>query len=415
MAQGNWFKNFVARIGKGWLITIGVIVVLLIAIRIALPPVATKYANDYLDNKLPGYRGHVEGIHFSFFRGAYNVSGFDLNKIDSATHQETEFASVENIDLSLEWSALFHGKIVGKLFFETPVVKFTKDKVEPKTVVKDTTTFRQLLDVGMPIDVDRVEITNGAVHYKDLTSEPPLDLNIHNIYVLAENLRNTTDPTQEMPSSVVLNASVYGGAINVQTHLNLLADQPTFAVKAEVKNLNLPDLNNFFKAYGKFTVDKGNFSVYSEILAKNGRFNGYVKPLLVDLRVIGPSNKDENVLTKLWEGVLDGVNWVFKNKNKDQLGTKIPLEGEIKDPKPNILYTIFALLRNGWIQALNPSLDYGINIQALGSKDQRSPGQKLNDKMKQRKEHAKNVKEEKKQDTAKGKKKKLFGKKEKNE
>jgi hypothetical protein len=388
------FKKFIAHFSKGWVIALLVIAVLLIAIRIALPPVATKVANDYLGNELPGYTGHVDGIHFSFFRGAYQVEGIYLDKIDSATHKQTEFVAVNNIDLSLEWSALFQGKIVGKLFFDSPVIKFTKDRVEPAQVVKDTTTFKQLLDIGMPLDVNRVEVENGQVHYRDLTSSPLVDISMNNIYVLAQNLRNTTDPLQQLPSSIEVNASVYGGKVDVKMYLDLLADDPTFDLKAEVTHLNLPGLNAFFKAYGKFTVEKGDFSVYSEMAAKDGGFKGYVKPIIKDMRILGAGGKDQNILTKLWEGILDAVNWVLKNKKEDQLATKIPIEGRFNDPKPNIWYTIFALLRNGWIQALNPALDYEININSVGAKDTRSPLEKFRDKRKESKENRALVKKE---------------------
>ncbi len=375
------FKKFVGRIGKGWLIALLVLAVLLIAIRVALPPVAKLVANDYLGGKLPGYTGHVDAVHFSFFRGAYQVEGFYLDKIDSVLNKATPFVEVNLIDLSVEWGALLHGAFVGELYIETPVVSFTKDKVEPKQVVEDTTTFKQLLDVGMPLDVNRVEIQNGSVRYKDLTINPPVDIGITNIDVVAENLQNTVGPLQVLPSTVLLDAKVYGGNVHVDAKLNLLADDPTFDVQAEVKQLNLPSLNSFFKAYGKFTIDRGEFNVYTEIAAKDGDFKGYVKPLIKDLKVLGPDTKDENWLTRLWEGILDAVVWVFKNKPEDQLATKIPLEGSFNDPKPNILYTIFALLRNGFIQALNPALDYEINIHSVGEVDTRKPGQKFKDKL----------------------------------
>lgn len=379
--------------GKKWVKVFLGFCLLLVIIRIAIPPVATKFANDYLGSKLPGYVGHLDAIHLSLFRGAYQVAGFYLDKIDSAQKKQVPFVSVNTIDLSLEWGALFHGKIVGELFFDGPTIEFTKDKVEPKQVVKDTTTFRQLLDIGMPLDVNRVEIDNGSVHYKDLTSSPLVDISMNNIHVVAENLRNTVDPLQDLPASIVADAEVYHGNVHLETKLNLLADEPTFDLQAECKHLQLPELNNFFKAYGKFTVEKGDFSVYAEVAARDGGFKGYVKPLIKDLSVLGPDNKDENVLTKLWEGVLDAVAWVLKNKGEDQLATKIPLEGRFDNPHPNILYTIFALLRNGFIEALNPALDYEINIHSVGEPDKRTPGEKFKDKMKGRKEHKEDTKD----------------------
>ncbi len=404
MSTGR-FKKFGSNFGKGWLVALLVLAFLLIAIRVALPPVATKFANDYLGGKLPGYVGHVDAIHFTFFRGAYQVEGFYLDKIDSATNKQTPFASVNVIDLALEWSALFHGKVVGKLFFDSPVINFTKDRVEPSTVVKDTTTFRQLLDVGMPLDVDQVEIDNGSVHYKDLNSDPLVDISMRDIHVLAENLRNTVEPGVLLPASIVADAGVYGGKVHLSVKLNILKDYPTFDLEAECKHLNLPDLNSFFKAYGKFTVHQGDFSVYAEVAAKDGGFKGYVKPLIVDLKIIGPEDKNENPLVKLWEGILEGVAWVFKNHPQDQLATKIPLEGRFDNPRPDILYTIFEVLRNAFIQALNPSLDYEININNVGAEDARTPFQKFKDKMKGRKDNKEAVKEEGKENVKKNTKK----------
>ncbi len=41
---------------------------------------------------------------------------------------------------------------------------------------------------------------------------------------------------------------------------------------------------------------------------------------------------------------------VFSNQRKDQLATKIPLEGSFANPETDIWYTIVDLLRNAFIQ-----------------------------------------------------------------
>jgi hypothetical protein len=56
----------------------------------------------------------------------------------------------------VEWRALFHGSIVGKLGFDSTELVFTKDKVELGDVRKDTTDFRQLLKKFMPLKVNRL-------------------------------------------------------------------------------------------------------------------------------------------------------------------------------------------------------------------------------------------------------------------
>jgi hypothetical protein len=124
----------------------------------------------------------------------------------------------------------------------------------------------------------------------------------------------------------------------------------------------LAKLNDFFQAYAKVDVSKGNFGLYTEVAAKDGLFTGYVKPILKDVSLIGKEDRDDNVLKKAWEGLVGVVGQVFENLPKDQVATKIPLKGEIKDPKANIWYAIANILENAFIQAIQPSIDHEINL-----------------------------------------------------
>lgn len=94
MATGSKFGKLGALLGKGWVITLLVIALLLIAIRIALPPVLLKVANNYLSSEMPGYTGHLDDIDLALIRGAYQAEGFYLDKIDSATGLTTDRKSV---------------------------------------------------------------------------------------------------------------------------------------------------------------------------------------------------------------------------------------------------------------------------------------------------------------------------------
>jgi len=96
-------------------ILIGV-VVLLIVIRLILPYVVLQYANRTLA-AMKGYYGHVEDIDLAIYRGAYIIKNIYLNKIDPISKKQTQFIKSRDIDLSIEWKALFHGSIVGKLLF----------------------------------------------------------------------------------------------------------------------------------------------------------------------------------------------------------------------------------------------------------------------------------------------------------
>jgi len=340
------------------------IVVVLVVIRLILPYVVLHYANKTLAN-MDGYYGYIHDIDLSLIEGAYKIDSVYLNKRDSVTQKQTPFFGAKLIDLSVEWKALFHGSIVGELVFEEPTLIFTKDKVEPQDLRNDSTDFRKLLDDFMPLHVNRFEVNKGVVKYKDETSKPNVDIAATEMHVVAENLRNSYDSSVLLPAKVRASANVYEGTFSFNMNLNPLAERPTFDMNAELKNTNLVKLNEFMQAYAKVDVNKGSFGMYLEVAAKQGKFDGYVKPIIKDLDILGKEDRDDNLLRKLWEAIAGGVGQVFKNQSKDQLASKIPFQGDIKQPDANTWYAITTVLRNAFVRALQPAIDNEINIASV--------------------------------------------------
>jgi hypothetical protein len=348
-----------------WKILLAVVIVLVV-VRLILPYVVLRYANKTLAN-MKGYYGHITDIDLALIRGAYRMDSIYLNQVDTVTQKQTEFFAASAIDLSIEWKALLHGSVVGELVFENPVIRFTKDKVEPTDVRNDSTDFRQLLDDFMPLQVNRFEVNNGRIRYIDQHSSPPVDIAMTNTNILALNLRNSYDSAALLPATIKASADIYEGSLDFNMKINPLADNPTFDMNAEVKNTNLVKLNEFFQAYAKIDVNKGRFGLYTEVAAKEGQFNGYVKPLIQDLDVLGKEDRDDNVFRKMWEAVAGGVGEIFENQRKDQVATKIQFQGNLKNPRTNTWSAIINVLQNAFIQAIQPSIDYEINLASVDS------------------------------------------------
>lgn len=344
---------------KKWIIIISIIL-LLIIIRLILPRVILYYVNESLAN-LDGYYGHVKDIDLRIYRGAYQIDSIFLDKIDSISNERVPFFGARKIDLSVEWSALFDGEIVGELIFQSPKLIFTKDKSEPKEVQQDTTDFKQVLDDIMPLKVNRFEIINGSIHYLDETTTPVVDIKMDQLYAMALNLSSVRD-TALLPATIEASANVYQGQLRIDVKLDPLADDPTFDLNAELTNTSLPEFNEFFKAYGNLDVNKGIFGLATEIAAKDRKFVGYVKPVMSNLDVLGPEDKEDNILKKAWEGIAGTIGKVLENPKEEQVATKIPIEGNFDDTTIGIWYAITEVLRNAFIQALYPSLDYQISI-----------------------------------------------------
>jgi hypothetical protein len=342
-------------------------IILIIVIRLILPYVVLHLVNKNLAT-MKGYYGHVKDIDLAIIRGAYKVDSIYLNKKDMVTQKQTPFFAASVIDLSVEWKSLLKGSIVGEVIMNKPMLKFTADKVEPKDVAKDSSALKDLLDDFMPLRINRCEINRGRIQYIDPNTKPPYDIQMTNVHILAENLRNSYESSVLLPATITGNATVYEGTLTLNAKANPLAVSPTFDMSAELKNTNLVKLNDFFQAYAKVDVNKGNFGLYTEIAAKDKKFAGYVKPFIKDLDILGKEDRKDNLFQKMWEGIAGGVGKLLENHKKDQIATKIPFSGDLDDPKTNVWYALANVLQNAFIHALKPSIDNDITIGSVAAK-----------------------------------------------
>ncbi|MBL0341381.1 MAG: DUF748 domain-containing protein [Bacteroidetes bacterium] len=348
------------------------IVLFLVVLRIMLPEIVLRLANNELAS-MKGYYGKIEDIDISLYRGAYTIDSLYINKTDLRHNTQTPFMSAKTIDLSVEWKSLFKGRIVGELEFIDPILKFTKDKAELAEVKKDTADFRMLLKSFMPLKINRFEIKNGKLQYVDNTSNPKVDISMDRTHILATNLSSVED-TAILPSSVLATAEIYQGYMELNLKLDALSDKPLFDMNAKIEKTNLPELNDFFKAYANIDINKGTLNAYSEIAAKDGKFTGYVKPVIKDLDVVGPEDRDDKFLDKVWENLVGLVGVVVENRKKDQVATKVPLNGDFGNVEIGTTSAVVYLLRNAFIQAIFPSIDQQISLSNVDKKNNDDKG-----------------------------------------
>src|SRR6185312_761767 len=102
-----------------------------------------------------------------------------------------------------------------------------------------------------------------------------------------------------------------------------------------------------------------------EAAAKEHKITGYTKPIIKDLRVVDWDKDKAHPLKLAWEALIGAVNWVVKNKGKDQTATRVEFSGDLKDPNVNVWYIIGQTLRNGFIQALYSGLENSVNINSV--------------------------------------------------
>jgi hypothetical protein len=340
-------------------ITIAVVVVVLLAARVALPYVVKRQVNARLQ-KIEGYAGQVEDIGIALWRGAYSLEKIAIYKINGAA-REPFFVS-RHIDFSVAWRELFHGKIVSDINIDHPEINFVA--AGPEASQKDLDRrWQEVVKDLFPLDITHLEVTHGLVRYQDLTKKPNVDLFIKDMHVLATGLRNRTgERGEEFPAEISVDGDTLGGGkLRIFVKADPLAPQPHFHLSAKVDGVNLPDLNESLKAYANVDVGRGTFKMAAEMAGKDGGFQGYVKPFFENLDFNNLEDKKKNVLTRIWENVVAGLAWLVKNKARDQVGTRIPFQGRFGDPQVGLLTTIANLFRHGFIRAFNPTIEGSVH------------------------------------------------------
>ncbi len=350
------------------------ILTVLIVIRLILPYVILHFVNKRLA-ALDGYYGHVEDINLALIRGAYVINDVYIDKVDDKKNESTPFFSSAKIDLSVEWSAIFEGKIVGEVEFDEPVLKYTMHKTVGKKAPDDTTNFLQLVKDFMPMRINRFTVNNGEVHYIDKSGSPDVDLLVSALNLEGRGLTNNPDDKGiTLSASIDMTGNLYDGTIEVNTKLDPLNDSPTFDLNGKLSKTNLTHLNNFFQAYANFDVKKGTMSLYTEIAAKDGKFKGYVKPLLKDLDIVEFNKEEGSVGQIAWEAFVGGVAEIFENQPKDQFATKVMLEGKFSKPDVAVFDAIISVLKNAFIKAIEPSLENTISVDSVPNESEEKKG-----------------------------------------
>lgn len=337
-------------------IVIAAIAIFLAGLRCALPVIVKHYVNRQL-NKSKDYAGSIGGIGLRLWHGAYAVQDINIFKRNGKIREP--FFSAPLIDFSLKWPDLMHGRIVTRVYMQQPKLNFVKGPTPAESQSGENTPWNEILRDLSPFTLDRLDINNGQIHYKDDYSSPPVDIYFIDLGASATNLSNSTNQSLPLPAGIRANAiTIGGGSMAFHLQFNPMAPSPTYQLQASLTNVNLPALNNFFRAYGKFDVARGTFAMFTSVAATNQAYEGYTKVFFDNLDVFEwKKDRHKNILKIFWEAIVGTAADILKNQPHDQLATKVPLSGVYTNTSVGLDATIGTLLRNAFIQALLPKYD----------------------------------------------------------
>ena len=344
----------------------GLLTVLLVALivgRLYLPTAIEWYVNRALQQN-PMFRGKIDGVHVALYRGAYAIDNVRFIKLTGQV--PVPLFRCDRLDLAIEWSALLHGRVVGKVRIDRPEINFVdavpdkgqKGGDDPGDQTGGGGPWLQILSDLFPFKINHVDVVDGSVHFRTYQDKTPVDVYLADLQASVDNLTNVQDSTNPLATTIQATALAMDQA---KFQLNVKVDpfsyRPTFHLTTRLLNLDVTKLNALTRTYGSFDFEGGWLDLVIDVDAREGQLFGYVKPLFRRLVIFsGQDLKEDNPLDFFWEALVGGTEFVLKNQGRDQFGTVIPFKGDVSKPAPGILNTIGNVLRNAFIRAYLPRL-----------------------------------------------------------
>lgn len=330
------------------------ILIILFAFRIALPYIAKHYINRELDN-IEGYHASIADLSMSLYKGAFHIGDLVIYE-EASSNPDIPFIKIHQLDFNIGWRALLKGKLVAEIYLDAMEINFTKYKQETPIEEDPRLSFAQELQELNPIEINKFEITNTKIAYRDPTSTPEVNVYFDDFNLYAHNLSNIENSGIALPATVKINSKAMNeGNMLLTADLNILKEIPDLDLSISFENIDLTRFNNFMEAYANLNLIGGILNVYSETVAKNGNISGYVKPVIEEFKV----NKqlDRTLLEHVYETTIDIAADLLENRKKERVASRVEIAGNIENIETNIIQTIFSLLRNAFIEAYSKEIE----------------------------------------------------------
>ncbi|HEY0178788.1 MAG TPA: DUF748 domain-containing protein [Dokdonella sp.] len=342
-----------------WSVLIAIVVVALIAIRIALPGWATSYLNRRLD-RIGDYHGHLDDVDLHLWRGAYSIDGLRIAR-HGGKADAPPLLDAPHVDLSVSWRALLHGGVVARVEFDTPELNFI-DSPSKGDENGQGVDWRKQLESLLPIRLDEVRVNDGRVRFRNDSSNPKVDLQATRVNATVVNLTNVRGGGRR-PATLDATGRVLGQApLEIHANFDPLGHFDDFRFDVKVTDVDLTRANDFLQAYAKLDVESGKGDFVMQLDAHDRQLNGYAKPLFQHVKIFNwkqdVEEQHDNPLRVLWEAFASGVQNLFKNHQEDQFATRIDIHGRIGEANVDPLQAIVAVLRNAFVEAFRPQFEH---------------------------------------------------------
>ena len=314
------------------------------------------------------YRGHIAEVDLFLWRGGYALRNLEIVKVAAAQDTlDTPFVAMPQMDLTMEWRALFRGEVVGEALMISPVLNLVQSESEEGTQLGGGVSWPQEIRDLFPFQLNVVTVRDGLVTFRAPGISTEESLTMRDFQLVLRNLTNVSGIDRAAFADINLDGRIMGNApFKLEGQIDPNEEVATFDVDVSLENAKLVDVNPWLKEFLKVDAQKGAFSMYAELATANGRFEGYVKPILEDPEIFSANEETSGPFQKAWEAIVGLAAKILENRQEEQVATRIPFSGELENPRAGILAAVVNLVRNAFVAAFAHSLEGTISLRDVG-------------------------------------------------
>ena len=357
--------------GKTGLWLLGAVAALAIFLYAILPAIVLHKLNRKLAS-LDEYQGHVEGVTLHLFHAGLGLKKLVL--IVRGSKAPVPLVAVEDIDVHYSWKALVHGGFVGDAVINHPVIHYvmpTKGAPQagpqpaPQAVKQAAKASAQKAQQQGYAYLNHVRLHDGRLEIEEDDVKPGYVIYLKDLEGVAENIGSKPGLTKQTTTASVTGTVMEKGALKANLEQDALAQKPTFQYAMTMKDVAVPQFNDWLRKELSIEAHGGVLDFDSEAKCVDGRIKGYVKPLIIGLKTV--KVKGGSSIGKQIKGEAEKLaTEAFKNRKKNQIGTQVPFSGDLSKPKAKVFPALVDLVRNAFFKALSPGLRGLVDFKNFG-------------------------------------------------
>jgi hypothetical protein len=209
---------------------------------------------------------------------------------------------------------------------------------------------------GVLVKIDEFNVTASKLAFVNRATNPPYRLYLSDTSIRARNI--SSQSAEGLGNIELAGKFMDSGPATLKARFRPAKPTPNVDAQIRITDAAMTKMNDFWKAYGKFDVVAGEFSLFSELSVKDGMMSGYIKPMLKDVDVYDPAqDRKKNVVRKAYEAVVGALSTVLENQPRDEVATRVDVSGRIDSPQVSPLAAAAKLFQNAFIKAILPGFE----------------------------------------------------------